>query len=617
MNALYPPTAATETSTGSPPGSTTDTPQWIDAERSARLVGVLTVSFTALALALLAAQAFAPIWVVGFSWMATPALLVPLAGLLATRPMARARTRFNATTRLGRLARRPQGIIIPIVAACALVLLLVARDQAGLAGPHAITLGVAALVLGFPLLIAERMIAAVSPSSLPEAQDLRALLFVPVLAIPAAGLLQIGVAVGIPYMSVAAAVLATVLAVTAAELGLRALANWFLPPPTPFRARAAVACLSASLLQPGRLGPGGLAAPIYTHLGIDFSRSWAVRFARSAAMPIGLALSAIAWGLSGVSLIEQDRRGIYERLGEPVSVWGPGAHFGLPWPLGRVRRVDLGLVHAIPLRGNPVAEPNSPAEAAAPPSADRLWDQVHPSEMSYLLASRESDGRQGFQTVNVDMTVLYRIGLDDLSALKAAYAVESPDALVRAEAGRLMVGELAGTELADALGAGREALTGSLQARLQTALDGFDSGIRLVGISIEAIHPPPAAADAYHAVQAAEIIANTAISTERGRARAAVARNQQQATELTLTAQGAAAETIGQAEIASRFFAADRAAAATGEEAFRFERYLATVGVALAKAPLVIIDRDLAGADAPSIDLRSFGAPPTRAAGDD
>ena len=98
---------------------------------------------------------------------------------------------------------------------------------------------------------------------------------------------------------------------------------------------------------------------------------------------------------------------------------------------------------------------------------------------------------------------------------------------------------------------------------------------------------------------------------------AAVARNQQQATELTLTAQGAAAETIGQAEIASRFFAADRAAAATGEAAFRFERYLATVGVALAKAPLVIIDRDLAGADAPSIDLRSFGAPPTRAAADD
>ncbi len=590
---------------------------WVDAERSARLLGALAVAYAAVAVALLAAQAFAAPWMRGVAWLATPAVLVPLAGLLATRLMAAARATFGWGTRLGRLARRPQGVIVPGIGVCALALLFAGRDQAGLAGPHDMVVGIAAMVLGFPLLVAERMVNAISPASVPEAPDLRALLYVPVLTLPAAGLLQIGVAVGIPYMAPAASVVGAALAVIAAELSLRALATWFLPPPATTRARAAVASLSARLLQPGRLAAGGLAAPIYAHLGIDFSRSWAIGFARSAAMPIGLSLGAIAWGLSGVTLVEQDRRGIYERLGEPVAVWGPGAHLGLPWPLGRVRRVDYGLVHTVPLRGGAPAEPNSPAEAPAPQTADRLWDQVHPSEISYLLASRESDGRQGFQTVNVDMTVLYQVGLDEASARKAAYAVELPDQLVRSEAGRLMVRELAGMELADALGAGRETLTEGLQARLQTALDAFDSGISLLGISIEAIHPPPAAADAYHAVQAAEIVANTAISTERGRALAAAARDRQQAAELVLTAEGAAAETVGAADVASRVFSADRAAAAAGEASFRLERYLATVGAALANAPLVIVDRDLTGADAPSIDLRSFGAPPARTAGDD
>ena len=237
--------------------------------------------------------------------------------------------------------------------------------------------------------------------------------------------------------------------------------------------------------------------------------------------------------------------------------------------------------------------------------------------MSYLLASRESDGRQGFQTVNVDMTVLYRIGLDDASALRAAYAVASPDALVRAEAGRLMARELAGTVLADALGDGRDALADGLQTRLQTELDRLSSGIRVVGIALEAIHPPPGAADAFHAVQAAEIIANTAVSTEHGRAMAAAARNRQQSTELVLTAEGAAAETTGLAAVASKVFAADSEAASMGEQSFRLERYLATIATALAKSPLVIVDRDLSDADAPTIDLRSFGAPPLRAAGDD
>ena len=613
-------------------------PVWIDAERANSLVRVLAASYAGLVLGLLGLRASSENPLVT---MAAAAVMVPLAGLLATSPLARARARFGSAivradnagrlarigrrlgfargqnSELGRLARRPQGVIVPAIGACIAALLLVEPGVPANALPHGMAAGIAALVLGFPLLVAERLMSAVRPASLPEADALRALLFVPVIVVPAAGLLAIGAAARLPYMPLGARAFEIAVGVIAVELAVRALANWFLPPPAAMTARASVESLSARLLQPRRLAPDGVAAPLRAHFGIDFSRSWALGFARAASVPVILTLGVIAWGLTGVTLIEQDRRGIYERFGEPAAVWGPGAHAGLPWPLGRVRRVELGVVHAVALGGDPMSGQLSPAEAPAPISADRLWDQVHPSEVSYLVASRESDGRQGFQTVNVDMTVLYRIGADDRSASRAAYAVEAPDALVRSEAGRLMARELAGAVIEDVLGTGREAMAETLRTRLQAALDEFDTGIQLVAIAVEAVHPPPGAASAYHDVQAAEIIANTAIATERGRALAASARDRQRSTELVLQATGTAAETTGRADVAGRVFAADRVAAALGARSFLLERYLATISTALAKSPLVIVDRDLAGADAPSIDLRSFGAPPVRAAGDD
>lgn len=611
MNAIWtPPTPALDE-------ITVQSPAWIDAERTSALVRTLAALYAAMVLTLLGVQAWAPSWLGGLTSVPAAAM-VPLAGLLATVPLARGRARVLAPRLLlGRLARRPQGVLVPAFSACIIALLLAGPRDAPIVGPHAMVVGIAALLLGFPLLVAERIMNAVRPASLPEADALRALLFVPVAVIPLAGLTVIAAAVGVPYAPIAANALRIAVGVIGVELAMRALTNWFLPQPGPMQARAAVVSLSARLLQPGRLVPNGVAAPLRTHFGIDFSRSWALGFARSASVPVVLVLGLVAWGLTGVTLIEQDRRGIYERFGEPAAVWAPGVHLGLPWPLSRVRRVDLGVVHAVALGGDPGPAQRSPAEAAAPPAADRLWDQVHPSEVSYLLASRESDGRQGFQTVNVDMTVLYRIGTDDRSALQSAYAVEAPDALVRSEAGRLMAQALAGTVIEDVLGAGREAMGEQLRGKLQTALDRFDGGIQLIAVALEAIHPPPGAADAYHNVQAAEIIANTAISTEQGRAMAAASRDRQRASELLLTSQGLAAETVGRARFDGRVFAADRVASAVGEQSFLLERYLATVSAALAKAPLVIVDRDLAGADAPSIDLRSFGAPPVRAAGDD
>ncbi len=635
----------------------------------ARLVRGLAVLLGGAVLAVLLTArlpipAVAGAWGSGLAAVALASLLLPLAGLLATLPLCRARARLgqalpeaagasrlppalphaslpparlppslwtwprrilgraglgsavaDPAVRLSRLARRPQGTIVPLLAGAAGAALLLLRPAGGVP-PDALLAGAVLVALTFPLLVAERIMAGVPDARLPEASGLRALLLVPVAVIPLAGLLHAAAGSGLAWAAPAMTALAAYVGLAAAELSLRALANWFLPPPAPADARAAVASLAALLLQPGRAAAAGLAAPLRTHLGLDFSRSWALRYLRRAAAPVGLVLAGIAWSLSGVSLIELDQRGIYERFGAPAAVWQPGAHLGLPWPLGRVRTVELGVVHAAGLGALEAMPPPSPAEGAAPASADRLWDGAHPAEVSYVIAARDASGAQSFQGVSVDMKVLHRTGLDDAAALRAAYAVAAPDPLVRAEAGRLASHFFAGQTLQAVLGEDREALSTTLRAALQAELDRLDSGIEVVAVVIEAVHPPAGAADAFHNVQAAEIVATTAIATERGRAQAAAAMARQTATEGGNTARGAAAETLGQAEVMLRAFIADQEAAAAGGQAFLMERYFANLSAALPRSPLVILDHRLGGANAPVVDLRPAGATP-RAGEDD
>ena len=611
---------------------------WPEAGRTLRLIRRLAVLYGVAVLGCLVALWTIPVLAgvrgSGAAGVVLGALLLPLTGLLAAWPVCWARWRvgradpprhrwfrrpahLDPAMRLARMARRPQGTIVPIMAGLAGAAVLGWRPAGTGPAADAVLLGAGALVLTFPLLIAERVMAAVPQRTLPEAAGLQALLLVPVVVIPLAGLLHAAAGLGWAWTGPAMAAAGAYVCLVAAELTVRALANWFLPPPPATEARAAVASLTALLLQPGRMTAGEAAAPLAQHLGLDFSRSWALRYARSAALPVALLMAAVAWGLSGVALIPLDQRGVYERLGAAVAVWQPGAHIGLPWPLGRVRLVELGILHATGLGGSEVDGPPAPAEAAAPPSADRLWEGAHPAEVSYVVAAVETAGGQSFQSVSVDLKVLYRTGLDDAAALRAAYAVSAPDALIRAETGRLLAGFFAGQTLAAVMGGDREALAGTLRIALQGRLDQLAIGIEVAGMVIEAIHPPAAAAEAYHNVQAAEIVARTAVATERGRAKAGAAMARQTAADGTNAARSVAAETVSQAEVLLQAFTADQSAAAAGGRAFLMERYFANLSVALARSPLVILDHRLTGANAPVVDLRPAGAATGRPADDD
>jgi regulator of protease activity HflC (stomatin/prohibitin superfamily) len=479
---------------------------------------------------------------------------------------------------------------------------------------------VAAIVIGlsFPSLIAERMMAGFPAAQMPEAPGLSRLLLLTTVMLALTGVAEIGRALGIGWSGWGQRALATVVVLIALELALRAIGRLFLPPPTPETAKAATDSLIAGLLT------GGVGAPVVlirNHLGLDFARSWALSYLSAAAVPALVLTALLCWLLTGAKLLESDQRGVYERLGAPVAVLGPGFHVLLPWPLGRLRPVEYGTVHTLAVgaeQGPDAFEKTEKAERIGaedtPPAAmNRLWDTAHATEAEYLVASQTA-GQQGFQAVNAEILVLYRTGLTDAAARQAVYGSADQATVVGQEANRLATRYFSSHTLDGVMGGQRQALQEYLRAELARAVDRDRAGVDIVAFLIDAIHPPAGAAGAYHAVQAAQINADASAYQATAHAVRTAGQAQQEAHQATASAEGSAVEKINAASGDAYQFAADRNAYRASSAAFLLERRARSL-LALKGARLMILDHHLTPQQAPLIDLRGMGGAVAAAAG--
>jgi regulator of protease activity HflC (stomatin/prohibitin superfamily) len=483
--------------------------------------------------------------------------------------------------------------------------------------------GAALIAAAFPLLALERYYATLSAELLPEAPQLERLLRLPLTACLALALDLILRSIGFGWAIRVERLTGVLIGIVSLELLLRCVVVVFVPiAPIERRRSLADSGIAGAVL---RLRPPSLRSlniAVRSQLGIDLSRSWALGFIQKAALPVLLGIGLFAWAVTGVTALRIDQRGIYERFGVPVAVFGPGLHFHLPWPLGAIRTTELGVVHLLPIEfllpGGAEAARSSnvggdgtqklvAAEALAPKSADRLWTDDHPFEGSYIIASEEG-GRQSFQLVNIDMAVMYRVGLSEQAARDAAYRVTGIDELIQALSGQLLVRYFTHNSLLDLLGQSRETFSRQFQTALQEQLDHFATGVEAIGVSVEAIHPPPGAANAYHDVQAAEIIATTQISLRRGESSRTLKSAQRLAGADRNEAVAAAAERVTGAQSQSVLFAADRQAYAQDGYPFLLERWLDDVAKGLVGSRLVLIDHRLAPQNIPALDLRGLGS---------
>jgi len=488
-------------------------------------------------------------------------------------------------------------------------------DQAPSVARSQQLLGGFLIILAFPFLVLERSYADLASETLPDAPKLSRLSRVPLMACIVFGVARILSSFGFEWPGMIEEAAAILMALVGVEIFARCAGALFLPVGTAEARRSPVDSVLAGLISLKRPNFAAFNVTVQRNLGIDLSRSWALTFV-SRAMPfVLLGLILCGWLLTGVTALGFNERAVYEAFGKPVAVMGPGLHIHLPWPFGILRHVEYGVVHEITIISAPPGQPAASdtegekivgAEDDPPLSADRLWNTSHPSEASYLVAS-DANGRQNFEIVDIDMRIVYRVGLSDAAAMAAVYHVANREGLIRAAAGRILSQHFTHYTLLDLLGENRETFIRTFRTRLQSQLNSLQAGIDILAVIVEAIHPPAAAANAYHYVQAAQIDSTALISQSRAEAATKTNAARQSATDIRDTAIADAAENVDEADAADTNFNGDREADTKDGEAFLYERWLDRVADSLSLAPLVIIDSRLTGQTAPTIDLRRLG----------
>ncbi|QNB15959.1 protease modulator HflK [Paraburkholderia tropica] len=501
------------------------------------------------------------------------------------------------------------------------------------AGSHAplLVAGVAALLLAFAALYAERVqthrasLAAQAAQASQAAQDSRE---------PAAlaGLLRVILVASLSAAAGAAwfaqtgealtwlvRLVAVLSGLVAVELAARSVWAAFVAGPAS-SSSSDTGLLHSALANALRVEArpfAALSAQLRMRYGIDLRQNWALQsFVRL--LPAAIAtVVVLGWLLGGVAVLGPDQRAVYERFGAPVAVWQPGLHVGLPWPFGRTRVIDNGAVHQLIVSGSAndasQAAPPVAADAAPPDQLNRLWDVAHPWETTQVIAGTSGD-QQAFQVVSADVRLDYRIALSDAAARAALYRAVDMDETVRAIANRAVVRYLASRTLQSLIDTPQTAMANTLRASVQGELDRLASGIEVMAVVIESVHPPAGAAAAYHGVQAAQIRAQASVVQARGFAAATLGGAQQQAIEAVAQGSADAADTLAAARVQQIDFDADVIAQGLGGPAFAFEYYLHRLQKGLQNASVTIIDDRLASGNRATIDLRTF-TPATAAAG--
>lgn len=193
--------------------------------------------------------------------------------------------------------------------------------------------------------------------------------------------------------------------------------------------------------------------------------------------------------------IGPQERGVVTMFGKYTGTLNPGIQFTLPAPIMRVQVEDVQntRTESFPAGGN---------------------------QANLMLT--------GDQNI-VDLA--YSVRWNIKSPEDYVFEIKNPQETVRAVAESAMRAAVASKNLTQAIGSGRGEIEADVQTRMQTLLDEYQSGVRVLGVSIQKAAAPAEVDNAFKAVTAAQQEAQSNLNRSRAYAQQVIARAQGDATE--------------------------------------------------------------------------------------
>lgn len=234
------------------------------------------------------------------------------------------------------------------------------------------------------------------------------------------------------------------------------------------------------------LGHGelGVLGYLEKNTGITMRSLWSIRYIKHI-VPYGLLFGALLlWGFSGLTVVEAHQEGAVYRFGRlEEKTLSPGIHLTLPRPFDRVDIRNTQSVSEVTV-GYVSGE-----------DADNLWTAGHGDEEYKLLLGG------GKELVSVNLRIEYHI--EDLRQYLTGNA--NPEALLSAMAYEMITDRTINTDLNTLLSVDRAAFAENFREELSQHAVEKGTGLHVVSVVLESIHPPVEVAEVYQKTINAEI----------------------------------------------------------------------------------------------------------------
>jgi membrane protease subunit HflK len=238
--------------------------------------------------------------------------------------------------------------------------------------------------------------------------------------------------------------------------------------------------------------------------GFKVSETWFFQACKNNLPVLLLVQLAVLLLSTTVFFIDAGEQAVLEHYGKAAGVYGPGAHFKLPWPADKVRRFRTEQIQSFAVGYTPDAQ----SEAAIV-----LWTIPHSKEENFLVGYRPAVALPDAPTNDLAnakpvglITVSIPVQFQITNISEWIYNNADPDDLLKSLATSEVVQYLAGSDLNDLLSHGRLEAAATLRDRIQSASDERRLGAKIVFVGLQDIHPPTASdvAATYEKVAGAE-----------------------------------------------------------------------------------------------------------------
>lgn len=233
-------------------------------------------------------------------------------------------------------------------------------------------------------------------------------------------------------------------------------------------------------------------------------------------------LLLVVWIIPGTFyFVEPDEEGVVTRFGKFDRTNSPGLHFKYPSPIEhaatpkitQVRRAEIGFRAA---QGRPT--------------------QRVPAESLMLTGDQN--------IVDMNLVVQYRI----MDSVQYLFNVRRPHKLIRDAAETVIRGITGSKKIDEALTTGKAEIQVLAKDQMQALLDKYKSGLQVVTIQLQAVHPPEQVADSFKDVVRAREDKERMINEAQGYRNAVIPEARGQAAQIVRVAEGYREEKIKRAE---------------------------------------------------------------------